>query len=71
VRVVATHLSYPVSAYRCSVDTGASTVSWWVEDGEDEDQAVDCACKQQPLGPVFTPTQLRLLPCCDEAQNRG
>jgi hypothetical protein len=37
VRVVATCLSCPVFTYRCLVDTGTSTVSWWVEDGGGKD----------------------------------
>ena len=42
-----------------SFDTGTGTVSWRVEDGGDEDRAADGTHKQQPLGPVFMPTQLR------------
>ena len=45
---------------------------WGVgEDGGDEERAADGAHKRQLLGPVFTPTQLRLLPRYDGARNRG
>ena len=49
---------WPVFTCGCSFDTGTGTVSWQVEDGGDEDHAADGTHKQQPLGPVFTPTQL-------------
>jgi len=54
----------------CSV-SGLCTVSWQIKDSGDVDQAADGTCKQWPPGPMFMPTQLCLLPCCDRACNRG
>jgi len=54
----------------CSV-SGPCAVSWRIKDSGDTNQAADGACKRQPPGPTFTPTQPRLLPCCNGAQNRG
>ena len=43
---------------------------WGVgKDSGDEDWAADGAHKQQLLEPVFMPTQLHLLPCCDGVWN--
>ena len=68
---MATRSSCLVFVHGCSVDSGPCTVSWQIKDGGDGDQAADGTYKQWPPGPTFTPTQLHVLPHCDEAQNGG
>ena len=71
VWVVATRLSCPVFVNGGSVDSETCAVSWRIEDGGDGDQAADGVRKRRPLGPMFAPNQLCLLPRCDRARNGG